>query len=109
MREKTLLISHLASGQKHDVNLVTTDPYMSHSLSREMRWDMSSRLFRQETGRRLRAVAEQAASAYVERRSLWLDAYRQPAPEAARAAAEMLATSVARGEVAWYRESVMSM
>jgi hypothetical protein len=42
---------------------------------------MYSRLFRRETGRRLRAVSAQIVERYLDRRFAWLDSFSRPQPE----------------------------
>lgn len=42
---------------------------------------MYSRLFRRETGRRLRAVADLIVDAYLDQRFTWLNAYSRPNPD----------------------------
>ncbi len=68
----------------------------------ETLWSMYSRLFRRETGRRLRAVVDQVVENYLARRFTWLNAYSRPSPDGLREYVLVLADAVARDQMSLY-------
>jgi hypothetical protein len=69
---------------------------------------MYSRLFRRETGRRLRAVADQVVEDYVARRFTWLNAYSRPSPDGLREYVLVLAEAIARDDLSLYFDYTVS-
>lgn len=59
---------------------------------------MYSRLFRRETGRRLRSIVDQVVETYLARRFTWLNAYSRPNQDGLREYVLVLADAVTRGE-----------
>lgn len=68
---------------------------------------MRSLLFRRETSRRIRQVAQEVADTYQERRYPWLNAYAPHIPWGTRDAVEALADSVADDDPMPYRAAVI--
>lgn len=69
---------------------------------------MYSRLFRRETGRRLRAIADQVVDAYLARRFTWLNAYSHPNRDGIRDYVLVLAEAVARDDRQLYFDYTVS-
>jgi hypothetical protein len=63
---------------------------------------MYSRLFRRETGKRLRAISGQVIKTYLDRRFAWLDVYSRPSPDGIRDYIRVLAEAVERDNPTLY-------
>lgn len=69
---------------------------------------MYSRLFRRETGRRLRAVTDQVVENYLARRFTWLNAYSRPSPDGLREYVLVVAEAVTRDDMSLYFDYTIS-